>query len=228
MLISKENAQEIEIDLSYLKDTFNQEIDYLRRHIEICSATTDSQREIIENELLEKINEDPDKESELQTLFENRIRTINCHFFHSAILLVYANLENFLNSICTIIQNQTESPLLIQNIRARTDILTFKSFFKITTNIGNLEDEFSVFDNYRLLRNSIVHKNSKVKNSRDYDALKRAFSEEIDFDDSQNAFFIENKEFPIRLLDKIKTFFLSICDVIESKKYISFRINNVS
>lgn len=226
MLRSKENVQEIDIDLSYMKRTFNLETDYLRKHIEICSETTEKQRELIENELNEKIEENPDKESEINSLFEERIRTINCHFYHSSLLLVYANLENYLNIICTNIEEQTMSPLLIRNIRAQNNMLVIKSFFELTSDIGDLVNEFSDFNNYRLLRNSIAHNNSKIINQKDFKTIKKRFEEEIDFDDSSNGFFIVEKDFIFNLLNKIITFIHALCNKIESDKYLSFRVNN--
>jgi len=223
MLISKDDLNEIDIDLSYLKRTFNQEIEYLRKHIDICAETTEKQSKLIENELLAKIEAEPDKESEINSLFETRIRTLNCHFFHSSILLIYANLENFLTSICTNIEKQTESPLLVRNIRERTDILKFKSFFSITSDIGVLLDEFPKFDNYRLLRNAIAHNNSKIRMQNEYKKIKREFTEGIEFEDSTSGFYIETKEFPLELLNKVNHFILSICVKIEEQKYISFR-----
>ena len=227
MLISKENITEINIDLSYLKRTFNQEIEYLKKHIDICTETTSAQNIIIRNELLEKIEEEPERESEFNTLYETKIRTISCHFYHSSILLIYANLENTLNSICNYIEERTESPLLSKNIRAYNDILKFKSFFSITSDLGTLIDDFTKFDNYRLLRNSIAHNNSTVRKATDYNKLKQSFLTGIEFDDSQNVFFIESNNLPFQLLNEIKTFIINLCDTIESKKYISFReINN--
>ncbi|MBB3695960.1 hypothetical protein KMW28_12760 [Flammeovirga yaeyamensis] len=222
MLTNYSNLNEMTIDLSTFKDNHLKEKEYLIEHIELCTVTTHDFSSSNRERLLQQIEEDPDKESELQELYEKKVRILNCHFFHSSIILIYALFENTLKELCLEIENQTSSPLSMLNLNGRTDILKFKSFFEITSDVGDLLQEFETFNVYRLLRNGIAHNKSQIRNNRDYNNMKNALETGIEYDDTINGFFIESSELPIEFLEKVSNFILSLSIEIESKQFMNF------
>ncbi|ANQ48060.1 hypothetical protein MY04_0678 [Flammeovirga sp. MY04] len=222
MLTNYSNLNEIAIDLSSFKGNHLKEKEYLIEHIGLCTETTHDLSSSNQERLLQQIEEEPDKESQLQELYEKKVRVLNCHFFHSSVILIYAFFENSLKELCGEIENQTASPLKVNNIKAKTDILRFKSFFKITSDVGGIIKQFESFNAYRLLRNGIAHNNSRIQWDNDYTLVKKYIKKGIEYDDPYNSFFIESSELPIEFLEKVSNFILSLITEIESKQFINF------
>ncbi|WP_116768969.1 hypothetical protein [Maribacter litoralis] len=211
-----------EIDFSYFKESLNSEKKYLEQYFEINSEKISETNNQFSDKLLEQIEENPSLESKIIAEYESSFRAINSYYFHSSIALIHTYFESYISQLCNKITDHTLSSFSLQLLKGNNLIKTALDYLKLTT---GLNDEIINIHKPRLgkfqnLRNKIIHENSTYKDDTDKAKLENGFSGKIEFDETNNKFFLKDDELAIEYLEKSNIFLNEIIIILSEKEFV--------
>jgi len=218
MFTEKKDHNLIKIELRTLIKKNTYEIKYLKTYL---SSSTESlmSREL---ELKEKMNSDvqdePEDERILQSLYEKEISKVSSYFFHSSLVLIYSFFENALYNICTNIQSDIGANFSYKDLFGNNIIKKSKYYLELTTAI-NFEEANKNWDRitqFQKLRNYIIHQNSTIAD-KDQIKFNNMFPTIEIVDDN---FFIKDHSLAFEFLDVISEFLNFIYGKVHSTSFL--------
>ncbi|WP_439185882.1 hypothetical protein [Carboxylicivirga taeanensis] len=213
----------IKIELNDFKKRFDHELRYLEEYFELNKKMLIKRKWELDSCLSDDILNNPELEDTFRDFYLLDYIKIPCYFYNSAIVSLYSLLENNLNSLCEIIQTETNFVIGLNDLTGSNIIDKGRRFLIKIANIDfrKVDKEWIRITDYQKLRNLIVHNNSQIKNREtDFKLLSRfngikTYSVEKDFHISDIKVISD-------FLALIKKFISSLIDQIEERKFKKF------
>jgi hypothetical protein len=141
---------------------------------------------------------------------------------------VFSFLESYLSIICNEYNVFTGVKLKLKDINGSNNIERANRYFKLVLRI-----ELEKLDNYRIpisefwkIRNCIVHRNSNFMVEEDKSITEQKLfpiikkNKTIQIDESQGILYLTGSDEIKDLIDNIKGYFNSLCNLINDKKIV--------
>ena len=212
----------IKINLKDFRKVFSHELKYLNEYFELNNKMLIRRRSDLELSLKDDIHNYPQLEAELVEFYQIDFIKIPCYFYNSAIVSLYSLLENNINSLCEIIQAETNLVIGFRDLAGFSVIEKGKIFLNKIANIDfeRIAKEWSWIKDYQKLRNLIVHNNIQMKDlEQDIKLMSRLKNIRV----IEKDFYITDISLVYEFLGLIEKFIISISDQIEDRKFKKFK-----
>ncbi|WP_055437701.1 hypothetical protein [Lacinutrix algicola] len=221
MFTNKETNNK-QIDLAYFNNRLTKEYDYLKKYFELNRQSVLDNQTRLQDELFEDTNRDPDNESMIQDIFETSLNTITSLYYHSSIALVHSFLEEHLSKICFLIQKETNHKFSLENLKGGDYIKNSFEYLMLTSalNVELVNRHKPRLKKFQILRNKIIHENSKYKNSDEKEKLINDFNDKIGFIESENKFYLKTDDLQLEYLEKSKKVLDDVLSDIIQKSFL--------
>jgi len=224
------------IDLKEFEEQFKHELEYFKEYFQFNKEMFNSRKLKLDSRLKADIVQNPSLEVHFRYMYHLDFIKLPSYFYHSSIVSLYSLLENKLNSLCDIIQKETELVIGVNEIvgsniiqRARKYLVKFADI-----DFSKVENEWQRIADFQKLRNVIVHNNSQIEisnsNKDDNSTIKLLNKFKGVEIDKQDGIFLMTK---IEILYEFQTIIekfismiigqLSECDFMKFNKAYRYR-----
>jgi len=208
MFTVKDDIQQASIDLSYFKEKFELEIEYLKKYLINNEECIVLQEQKLGDDLFAKTELEPDKESYFNDFYEKEIKMLVSFYYHSSITLIHSILENSLTNLCNLVRQSTRNRFALNNLGNRDLIGAGVEYLTLTTDLEfeSIQTVYPDIKNFQKLRNIIIHQNSCYKDENEMNKLNNLFPNKLDFDTENKRFHITGNELVNNHLNRVKEF----------------------
>ncbi len=155
----------VKIDLEGFKALLDHELTYLGEYFEFNSQMLKKRECDLEKCLEKDIQDNQAIEVHLRDMYHLDFIIIPSYFYHSSVVTLYSLLENSLNSLCLIIQEETNFIVGLNDLTGSNIVEKARRFLAKTASIDfeELDNDWMRITDFQKLRNLIVHNNSQIK-----------------------------------------------------------------
>lgn len=209
------------IDIHDLKIRFAHEVSYLKEHIDFNHKEQENRKKKVTQLLEEEIDEDKINEAILRMVYQYDLIKLPSYFYHSTIVALYSMFESTLMGICERTKKDLELQLSVNDFSTRDNLGKAVTYLEKLININFYKDrkEWNQLNDFRSLRNIIVHQNSQFTsepNAKEKELIKRL--KYIQFDKSDFTFYVTDSRLINNFLDITCKLFDDIFLQIELKE----------
>lgn len=216
--------RDFKIDLKDFRKRFSHELKYLNEYFELNNNMLIERKEKLDADLKVDIQKHPEHEESFRGFYEIDYIKIPCYFYNSAIVSLYSLLETNINSLCGIIQEETNFAIELSDLSGFNIIDKAKRFLSKVANINfeKINKKWNRITDFQKLRNLIVHNNAQMKNPEKDCNLIRKFGG-VNISGIGNDFYITDISLVYEFLELIEKFIVSILEQIEDRKFKKFK-----
>lgn len=212
------------IDLKDFRKRFTHELKYLNEYFELNNKMLIGRKEKLDADLKVDISKHPEQEDSFRNFYQIDYIKIPCYFYNSAIVSLYSLLENNINSLCEIIQAETNFVIELRDLAGSNIIDKGRRFLSKIANIDfdKIDKEWIRITDFQKLRNLIVHNNAQMKRPVKDNNLISKFKE-INTYETVKDFHITDISLVYEFLELIDKFIISLADQIEERQFKKFK-----
>lgn len=209
------------IDILDLKIKFAHEVSYFKEYIVFNHKEQENWKKKVTRLLEEEIDEDKINEAILRMVYQYDLIKLPSYFYHSTIVALYSMFESTLMEICERTKKDLELQLSVNDFSTRDNLGKAVTYLEKLININFYKErkEWNQLNDFRSLRNIIVHQNSQFTsepNTKEKELIKRL--KYIQFDKSDFTFYVTDPRLINNFLDITCKLFDDIFLQIELKE----------
>lgn len=219
------------LNLENISSKFNYEIGLFLDYISTNSLNIENNHNKLKELFFEDIKENPEEKRLFEVVYEDDFKKHDLIFqslLYSGLLTsVFSFFEHYLSIICNEYIEFTSAKLKLKDINGSNNIDRANKYIKLVLGIqiNKLDKYWNPISEFWKIRNCIVHRNSNfikdeaktIKEQNLFQTLKKFKT--IEIDEKNGNFYLTGNEDIISLIKNIKEYFMSLCDLINRKKF---------